>query len=158
MLKKDKQGVVRSAFGSLAALVPPVALMSCIINILALTGSFYMLQVYDRVLASRSVPTLLAFSALAVLLYAFQGVLEAVRGQVFVRLASRVDRSLSAKAYEVAARLPLYGGSRAEALQPLRDSAFQMSFRVNGRFRSPPTAASRSATNSTLLTIRQSVP
>lgn len=122
MLKKDKSSVVRSAFGSLAALVPPVALMSCIINVLALTGSFYMLQVYDRVLSSRSVPTLVAFSALVVLLYTFQGLLEAVRGQVFTRLAARVDRNLSAKAYEIASRLPLYGGSRAEALQPLRDA------------------------------------
>ena len=42
-----------------------VALFSALINILYLTGSFYMLQVYDRVIPSRSVPTLIALSVLA---------------------------------------------------------------------------------------------
>ena len=112
---------VRAAFGSLSSLIPPVALMSCVVNILALTGSFYMLQVYDRVLSSRSVPTLVAFSVLAAVLYIFQGALEIIRGQIFVRLASRVDRQLSIKAHDAVMRLPLYGGSRAEALQPMRD-------------------------------------
>ena len=112
---------VRAAFGSLSSLIPPISLMSCVVNILALTGSFYMLQVYDRVLSSRSVPTLVAFSALAVVLYIFQGALEIIRGQIFVRLASRVDRQLSAKAHDAAMKLPLYGGSRSESLQPLRD-------------------------------------
>ena len=46
---------------------------SGIINILALTGSFYMLQIYDRALTSGSVPTLVALSTLAIGLYLFQG-------------------------------------------------------------------------------------
>lgn len=121
MVKKQNERAVRGSFGSLSSLVPPVALMSCVVNILALTGSFYMLQVYDRVLSSRSIPTLLALSLLAAALYVFQGALEIIRGQILVRLASRVDRQLSVKANDAAMRLPLYGGSRAEALQPLRD-------------------------------------
>ncbi len=121
MAVKGKIGEVRAAMGSLGPLVPTVGLISCVVNILALTGSFYMLQVYDRVLSSRSIPTLVALSALAIGLYIFQGALEVIRGQIFVRLASRVDRQLSAKAHDAALRLPLYGGSRAEALQPIRD-------------------------------------
>ena len=53
--------------------------MSGLINILYLTGSFYMLEVYDRVLPSRSVPTLVALSLLALTLFAFQGVLDVIR-------------------------------------------------------------------------------
>ena len=121
MTKSNKIGQVREALGSLAPVVPTLTLISCIVNVLALTGSFYMLQVYDRVLASRSIPTLLALSALAVGLYVFQGLLEVIRGQIFVRLASRLDRKLAAKAHDAVLRLPLYGGSRAEAMQPLRD-------------------------------------
>lgn len=121
MASKVKSGEVRTAIGSLGAVLPAIAIISAVVNILALTGSFYMLQVYDRVLASRSVPTLLALSALAIGLYVFQGALEIIRGQIFVRLASRADRALSAKAHDAAMRLPLYGGSRAESLQPLRD-------------------------------------
>ncbi len=122
MAKPSNERKVRAAFGSLLSLVPPVALMSCVVNILALTGSFYMLQVYDRVLASRSVPTLVALSLLAIGLYVFQGAIEIVRGQILVRLASRVGRNLSALGYEAAMRLPLLGASRAEALQPIRDA------------------------------------
>ncbi|MEQ1719114.1 MAG: type I secretion system permease/ATPase [Hyphomicrobium sp.] len=118
---KAKVGEVRAAIGSLGPLIPTIAVISAVVNVLALTGSFYMLQVYDRVLSSRSVPTLMALSALAIGLYIFQGALEIIRGQIFVRLASRADRELSAKAQDAAMRLPLYGGSRSESLQPLRD-------------------------------------
>ena len=109
-----KTGQVRDALGSLRAITPVLIVISCIVNILALTGSFYMLQVYDRVLSSRSIPTLIALSALTIALYIFQGGLEVVRSQVFVRLASRLDRKLAAKAQEAVMRLPLRGGSRAE--------------------------------------------
>ena len=50
-----------------------LGLFSALINILYLTGSFYMLQVYDQVIPSRSVPTLIALSVLAATLYAGQG-------------------------------------------------------------------------------------
>ena len=121
MSTKGKIGEVRAAIGSLGPLIPTIAIISAVVNILALTGSFYMLQVYDRVLSSRSVPTLIALSALAIGLYIFQGALEIVRGQIFTRVASRVDRELSLKAQDAAMRLPLYGGTRSEALQPMRD-------------------------------------
>lgn len=62
----------RKAFVSVAAL-------SAVTNILMLTGPLFMMQVYDRVLASRSVPTLVALSGLAISLYVFLGVLELIR-------------------------------------------------------------------------------
>ena len=97
MTKTGKVQQVREALGSLGPVAPTLILISCIVNILALTGSFYMLQVYDRVLSSRSVPTLVVLSALAIGLYVFQGTLEIIRGQIFVRLASRLDRKLAAR-------------------------------------------------------------
>lgn len=119
--KSSSTGQVRNALGSLAPVAPMLIVISCVVNILALTGSFYMLQVYDRVLSSRSIPTLIALSALTVALYLFQGGLEVVRGQIFARLASRLDRKLAARAHDAVMRLPLSGGSRAEAMQPMRD-------------------------------------
>ncbi|MBV5270120.1 MAG: type I secretion system permease/ATPase, partial [Afipia sp.] len=50
-----------------------VGVMSCVINILYLTGSFFMLEVYDRVLPSRSIPTLVGLIVLAGGLYVVQG-------------------------------------------------------------------------------------
>lgn len=88
---------------------------------LALTGSFYMLQVYDRVLMSRSVPTLIALSLLAVTLFVFQGALEIVRGQLLVRLGSRFDRQLMEVAHKAIVWLPLQGRSTTESMQPVRD-------------------------------------
>ena len=56
---------------------------SFFVNLLMLTGPLYMLQVYDRVLASESVPTLLALTGLVLALYGTLGVLEWVRSGLF---------------------------------------------------------------------------
>ena len=84
-----------------------VGLMSGLINILYLTGSFYMLEVYDRVLPSRSVPTLIALSILALTLFAFQGVLDVIRSRILVRVAASLDERLSSRVYDIVVQLPL---------------------------------------------------
>lgn len=95
--------------------------MSGIINVLALTGSFYMLQIYDRALASGSVPTLLALSALAIGLYFFQGIFDVIRSQVLVRIGARLDSRIAPMAHQVAIDMPRFGFSTAEALERGRD-------------------------------------
>ncbi|TCR61773.1 type I secretion system permease/ATPase [Bosea sp. BK604] len=96
-------------------------LVSGIINILALTGSFYMLQVYDRALTSGSVQTLAALSILAIGLYLFQGAFDVIRSQVLVRLGARLDRNIAPIAHRVAIDMPRFGFSSAEALERGRD-------------------------------------
>lgn len=98
-----------------------VFLVSGIVNILALTGAFYMLQIYDRTLASHSIPTLLALSALAIALYLFQGTLDVIRSQILVRLGARLDSELAPLAHKVAVDMPRYGFSTTEALERGRD-------------------------------------
>ena len=98
-----------------------VSAMSGVVNILALSGSFYMLQVYDRVLTSHSVPTLVALTVLVVGLYAAQGVIDVIRGHVLVLVAGRVEQRLSGPAHEALLRLPLFGSSTTAAVQPIRD-------------------------------------
>jgi ATP-binding cassette subfamily C protein len=95
--------------------------MSGLINVLALTGSFYMLQVYDRALTSGSVPTLLALSVLAIGLYFFQGLFEVLRSQILVRLGARLDKKIAPLAHRVAIDMPRFGFSNAEALERCRD-------------------------------------
>src|ERR1700730_5878900 len=119
--KGRQQDEIRTRFGSLRGIVPILALISGAINLLGLTGSFYMLQVYDRVLSSRSVPTLVSLSVIVVILFVFQGLLEMVRGEVFVRLGSRSDRRLTSVAHDAVMRLPLLGGASGGSLQPIRD-------------------------------------
>lgn len=96
-------------------------LTSGLINILALTGAFYMLQIYDRALTSGSIPTLVALSVLAIGLYLFQGVFDVIRSQVLVRVGARLDKRLAPLAHQVAVDMPRYGFSNAEALERGRD-------------------------------------
>src|SRR5688572_33412890 len=93
-----------------------VGLMSGLINILYLTGSFYMLEVYDRVLPSRSVPTLVALSILALTLFAFQGVLDVIRSRIMVRIAATLDERLSARVYDIVVQLPLRTRAQGDGL------------------------------------------
>jgi ATP-binding cassette subfamily C protein len=97
-----------------------VGVMSCIINLLYLTGSIFMLEVYDRVLPSRSVPTLIGLVILAAGLYLAQGVLDLIRSRILGRIGTALDESLNARVFDTIVRLPLIAG-RNEGLQPLRD-------------------------------------
>jgi PrtD family type I secretion system ABC transporter len=98
-----------------------VGVMSCMINLLYLTGSLFMLEVYDRVLPSRSVPTLVGLILLAGFLYAAQGVLDLIRGRILGRIGTSLDETLNARVFDIVVRLPLTVGGRNEGLQPLRD-------------------------------------
>jgi len=95
--------------------------ISGLINILALTGAFYMLQIYDRALTSGSVPTLVALSGLAIGLYLFQGIFDAIRSQVLVRVGARLDRKIAPLAHQIAIDMPRFGFSTTEALERGRD-------------------------------------
>ena len=104
----------RSAFFGVGA-------MSCMINLLYLTGSLFMLEIYDRVLPSRSLPTLVGLAILAGGLYATQGVLDLIRGRILSRIGTSLDEALSGRVFETVVRLPLIAGGRNNGLQPLRD-------------------------------------
>lgn len=98
-----------------------VGVFSCLINLLMLTGPLFMLQVYDRVLSSRSVPTLVALAILVAALYLFQGILDAIRGRVLLRIGRSLDASLSVRVYDVVTELPLRARGKGDGLQPIRD-------------------------------------
>jgi PrtD family type I secretion system ABC transporter len=93
---------------------------SFFVNLLMLTGPLYMLQVYDRVLASQSVPTLTALTLLALILYATMGGLEWVRSNLFNGFASRFEDLLGDRAANASLELSLSDAGRASD-KPLRD-------------------------------------
>src|SRR3954470_2677373 len=104
----------RRAFGS-------VALFSGMVNLLMLAGPLYMLQVYDRVLSSRSVPTLIALSIFLVGAYAFQGVLDLIRSRVVVRSAAVLDQRLAMAVHSAVIRLSVATRHPGDGPQPVRD-------------------------------------
>ena len=98
-----------------------VAIFSGIVNILMLTGPLYMLQVYDRVLASRSVPTLVALTIFLVGAYAFQGAFDLIRSRIVVRAATALDERLDTSIHAAVLRLGITSRSAGEPMQPVRD-------------------------------------
>ncbi len=92
-----------------------VAFFSFFINLLTLTSSIYMMQVYDRVLASRSGPTLLYLTLFAGACLATLAALEVVRSRLLVRLGARFDAQLSGLVF----MRTLTGGRTGQGLRDL---------------------------------------
>ena len=93
---------LRAAQAGCTSQMVAVGVFSLTVNLLALTGPLYMLQVYDRVLASRSEPTLVALSGLVVMLFVAMGLLDALRGRIVARVAARFQSRLDARVIAVA--------------------------------------------------------
>lgn len=98
-----------------------VAIFSGVINVLVLTGSMYMLQVYDRVLPSRSIPTLVGITILLVLLYGAFGALDFARVRTLSRIGLGIDRLLRVHVMQAVLTIPLRLKADTDALQPIRD-------------------------------------
>ncbi|MBX5173548.1 type I secretion system permease/ATPase [Rhizobium sp. NZLR1b] len=98
-----------------------VGLTSCFINILALTGSFFMLQVYDRVIPGRSLPTLVGLGIIAAALFVFQGILELIRSMLLVRVGTAVDERFGDRVYGSLILLPSRMQMSGDGLQCVRD-------------------------------------
>src|SRR5213082_1421424 len=75
-----------------------IAVFSGVINMLMLSGSLYMLQVYDRVIPSRNIATLLGLSLMVLFAYLVQGYFDALRARMLCRVATLFDAARSGHA------------------------------------------------------------
>lgn len=113
-----------------------VGIFSLFVNILMLTGPMYMLQVYDRVLGSRSEATLIALSVLVIFLYSMMGLLDYVRGRIMGRVAARFQAALDLRVFDAVLRraavqndeLAQTGLRDLESVQRLMSSPVLMAF------------------------------
>jgi len=110
-----------AALGACRRAFLAIALFSGMSNLLMLTGALFMLEVYDRVLPSRSVPTLVALLILVGGLYAAQGVIDMIRSRILVRIGTSLDEAMSLRVYDAIVRLPLKIGAKGDGTQPIRD-------------------------------------
>lgn len=94
---------------------------SIFVNLLMLTGPLYMLQVYDRVLQSRSVETLVALSVLVTGLYGLMALLDYSRGRVMARMAARFQTTLDARVFDATLRRQTTPQEQAVSAAALRD-------------------------------------
>lgn len=116
-----RKGPVRDALARSSGIFVAVGIFSGIINALALTGSFYMLQVYDRVLPSHSVPTLVGLTLLMAGLYVANGILDFIRVRMMSRVGARIDIAIREKVFDAVRAIPLRGRAAGDGLQPVRD-------------------------------------
>ncbi len=98
-----------------------VFLFSMAVNALMLTGPLYMLQVYDRVLGSRSEETLLALSVLITFLFLMMGILDHIRGRVMARVGARFQSALDGRVFAAHLRRSAATPGGSGARNPLRD-------------------------------------
>jgi ATP-binding cassette subfamily C protein len=112
---------LRAARAESRALFWAVALFSAFVNILMLTGPLFMLQVYDRVLGSRSEETLAALFALVVFLFLMMGLLDMARTRVMSRVGARFQARLEARVFAAVIRRTALAPGDAVAIAGLRD-------------------------------------
>lgn len=116
-VKSDLQNALKtckSAFLSAAG-------FSLLINFLMITPSIYMLQVYDRVVATGNLSTLTMLTVILMVLFISLGSLEWVRSQILVRVSSRLETLLNQRLFRVAFKQSLYSGGQKATTQPLDD-------------------------------------
>lgn len=88
-----------------------IGLFSCVVNLLMLVPTIYMLQIYDRVLTSRNQETLIGLTVIMIAMYFVIGFLEWIRSQLLIRLGNRMDQRLSGKVFRAAFEKSLRVGS-----------------------------------------------
>ena len=98
-----------------------IGAFSFFINLLMLTPSIYMLQIYDRALGSRNVTTLLMLTLITLGLFALMSVLERIRSMVLVRVGARLDLDVNARVFDATfeRNLRQAGQNPAQALNDL---------------------------------------
>ncbi|WP_369307618.1 type I secretion system permease/ATPase [Pseudomonas sp. W2-17] len=97
------------------------AMFAGVANILGLVGPLFMLEVYDRVLPSRSTPTLVALVSLVISTYLFSGAIDVVRTRLMIRLASAFDTSLSSRVFSAVMGVPLKTKVSGDGQRPVQE-------------------------------------
>jgi len=112
---------LRAAFWSARSLFIVAAIFSFFINLLMLTGPLFMLQVYDRVLASKSIPTLVALFGLVAGLFAVMGLLDFLRGRILSNAGARFQSLLDGRVFEGTLRRSMIPKERSRPAVAMRD-------------------------------------
>lgn len=112
---------LKAVFKASRSAIITAALCSLFLNLLMLVPTLYMLQVYDRVLSTGSLPTLFMLTLITVFLFSVYGGLEWLRSQILVISSMRFDAMLSAKIHDVLFSRAITSGGRRAHAQPLDD-------------------------------------
>ena len=98
-----------------------LGVISAVISLLGLASTVYMLEIYDRVLPSKSLPTLAVLTAILLGFLVMQGTLEWIRGRIFLLIGHHLDEQFGGRIYRAILSLPLRLHNHDDGLRPLRD-------------------------------------
>ncbi len=112
---------MRTALAPLRQIMMPLVAISSVYNILLLSGSFFMLLVYDDVLPSRSVPSLVSLFLMVCVAYTFQAILDIIRGRMLVHVSTLFMRRVSGRAHDIISRFEMVRGPMPGGVQIVRD-------------------------------------
>ncbi len=103
------------------AAIVSVAIISAIVNCLFLSGPLFMLEVYDRVLPSHSIPTLMALLSIVGVLYLCQSLLDMLRSRILARAGAVVSSYAARSTFRSIVTEASQGRRSAQSLEPMRD-------------------------------------
>ena len=112
---------IRSALAESRRLFVSCGLFSVVVNLLMLTGPLFMLQIYDRVLTSRSEATLVALIGIAAFLFLMMGVLDHARARAMARAGARLQERLDSRVLRAVLARAVSPADRARPAMGLRD-------------------------------------
>src|ERR1700682_739209 len=115
--KSDLTAALRECSGALIG----IHIFSGLLNLLTLTGPIFMRQVYDRVVPSKSIATLLGLGLITAVLYGALGFFDQLRAGVLIRVGAYVDEMIHPKVFKAVVTMPLRTALPGDGLQPLRD-------------------------------------
>ncbi len=115
--RAEMSGLMRKWVSSIVS----IGIFSVFVNLLMLTGPLFMLQIYDRVLGSRSVETLTALVILVAILYLIMGILDYARGRIAARLGAGFQSDLDARVFDVLMRQAVSADARSRPATGLQD-------------------------------------
>lgn len=110
-----------AALGRFRSAFLAVVLLSAVLNVLTLGGSIYMMMVYDSVLPSHSIPTLVGLFAMILVVYLFQGLFDQSRQRILGDLGCALDRDLSPRVQRAMSDVALRRAGGGDGLTPMRD-------------------------------------
>lgn len=120
MSAKDRSEILRVLSLSKGSFIS-IGIFSFFVNLLLVVPSFYMLEVYDRVVSSRSVSTLIMLTFILVFLMCTYGALEWVRSRIMIRISTRLDLLLGERVFKASFKQSLYSNGLAVSSQPIGD-------------------------------------
>jgi PrtD family type I secretion system ABC transporter len=119
--KKNGVEELRASLNESRAAFFAIGIFSFFVNMLVLTGSIYSLQVYDRVLSSRSEPTLVVLTVLLIALYAIMGVLDHMRARIAARIGARFQSQLEMRVFRIVIDRTMLASQGINTTTALRD-------------------------------------